>query len=87
MRWLKALVRNYAACEIIQYSVKDDYDYSKTTVENYSAEPGIYTGEFSDIRASRDYSWHSNYSPERQLWQDMAVKSCIGKTDPQARPW
>lgn len=26
-------------------------------------------------------------SLERQEWQDMAVKTCLGKTEAQARPW
>jgi hypothetical protein len=87
MRWLKSLVRVFAATEMGNFRVPPDYDYSSTTTKNYEASGMEFVGEYADIRASRDYTWHSNYTPERQLWQDIAINSCLGKTQPQARPW
>lgn len=87
MRWLRSLIRVFAATEMGDFDVAPDYDYSRTTTENYCASGTHFVGEYADIRSTRDYSWHSNYTPERQLWQDIAINSCLGKTQPQARPW
>ncbi len=87
MRWLRSLIRVFAATEMGHFELKPDYDYRQTTTENYKASGREFVGEYADIRATRDYSWHSNYTAERQLWQDTAINSCLGKTQAQARPW
>lgn len=97
-RWLRSVVVLYHKSKNCVFETKKDYDFSKSTNENYafhapsasetdSGHHEKFFGEFSDIRASRDYRWHGNYIRERQLWQDRVVKSCLGKTEPQARPW
>lgn len=48
---------------------------------------GLFYGDFIKIREERDYTFHDNYTESRQLWQDMAVKTCLGRTEAQARPW
>jgi hypothetical protein len=40
-------------------------------MENYKGEPGIFVGDYADIRETRDYSYHHNFLPERQKWQDV----------------
>lgn len=87
MRWLRTLSRLVAAVEDHVFAVRDDYNYSNTTTENYGIQPNSFTGEFAGIRANLDYTYHSNYSLERQVWQDFAIKCCLGKTEPHARPW
>ncbi len=67
--------------------VNPEYDYTKTTNDNYKESKKVFVGSFSDIRETRDYSWHVNYTVERQVWQDIAIRSCLGKTEPQTRPW
>lgn len=89
MRWLRSLIRLYIAGFEYQFTfvVAPDYDYHKPTCENYKADPGLYFGPYAHIRKSRDYSYHMNYTEQRQRWQDQAVRASIGKTDPQTRPW
>lgn len=97
-RWLKSVVSLYHKSKNCMFETKKDYDFTKSTNENYAfpapspentgdSSQQLFFGEFADIRATRDYHWHCNYTPERQLWQDRVVKSCLGKTEPQARPW
>lgn len=87
MRWLRTLSKLFAATEKNLFCLGDDYDYTKTTAENYGVKNENYVGDYADIRATRDYSYHSNYTPERQRWQDFAIKCCLGKTEAHARPW
>mmetsp|Transcript_18 Transcript_18/g.36 ORF Transcript_18/g.36 Transcript_18/m.36 type:complete len:750 (+) Transcript_18:51-2300(+) len=86
-RWLRRVVKVFLACQECSFQIPDDYDYSKPTCENYKGNPGEFVGDFVKIREERDYTYHNNYTPCRQLWQDMAVKSCLGKTEAQSRPW
>lgn len=44
-------------------------------------------GPFAKIRESLDFSWHGNYTPERQEWQDNLVQSVFLRTQKQPRPW
>jgi hypothetical protein len=46
-----------------------------------------FVGKYAHLRESRDYSYHTNYTPERQLWQDRAVDSVVARTNAQAQPW
>ena len=87
MRWLRTLSKLFSAVESHIFNVKDDYDYSKTTSDNYATDSKEYVGDYSEIRATRDYSYHSNFCKERQRWQDFAIKCCLGKTEAHARPW
>ena len=89
MRWLRSLVRLYIAGFEYQFKfvVRPEYDYTHPTHVNYVGEPGKFYGPYADIRRTRDYSYHSNYTMDRQDWQDSAVRASIGKTDPQSRPW
>ncbi len=67
-------MRVFSACAEYNYVVDPNYDYTKTTNENYRGTPGVFVGSFADIRATRDYSWHVNYTVERQVWQDIAIR-------------
>lgn len=87
LKWLQSLVKIFSVCQDYEFTVRPDYDYSKTTNDNYKESNPVYVGVHADIRATRDYSWHTNYTVERQAWQDIAVRCCLGKTEPQARPW
>lgn len=87
MRWLRSLAKLIVAVDMNNFPVSEQYDYSKSTTENYRTTTMEFTGDFADIRARLDYNWHSNYVPERQKWQDFAIRSCLGKTEPHARPW
>ena len=74
----------------LSYPVANDYDFTKTTTDNYGIpykESSTFHGKYPHIRELSDYSWHSNYSKERQLWHDKVVDSVVVKTQPQATPW
>lgn len=51
------------------------------------AKHGAVYGEFANIRGMLDYNWHTNYSRERQEWQDQVVRRVAQCTKPQNRPW
>ena len=83
------------------FTVPTDYDYSKSTNENYAVVgadgtggaggagggEGGFHGRYASIRASRDYKYHVHYSQARQEWQDSVVDSVVMRTSPQANPW
>ena len=85
--FLKLLLRELDRSGGEHFSVPTGYDFTKSTNDNYAATPDTYFGDFQDIRAARDYSYHVNYSRERQLWQDRAVSSVVSRTAPQISPW
>lgn len=89
MRWLRSLIRLFIAGFEYQFTfvVAKDYDFTKSTTDNYRSQAASFSGPFADIRSSLDYSYHAHYTEARQRWQDQAVRACIGKTDPQTRPW
>ena len=39
---------------------------------------GPLVGDYVDVRKMMDYSWHTNFTEERQLWQDQVVKAVTG---------
>jgi len=67
--------------------VLPSYDWLKSTNENYGAVHREFFGKYATIRSERDYSYHTNYTRERQEWQDSAVDSVVARTKPQANPW
>ena len=71
------------------FAIPSNYDYSKSTNENYgvAASEGTLVGEYVSIRQSRDYSYHTHYTPERQLWQDHAIQTVVARTERQGNPW
>eukprot|EP00614_Pseudopedinella_elastica_P032078 CAMPEP_0172634592 /NCGR_PEP_ID=MMETSP1068-20121228/195376_1 /TAXON_ID=35684 /ORGANISM="Pseudopedinella elastica, Strain CCMP716" /LENGTH=416 /DNA_ID=CAMNT_0013446567 /DNA_START=209 /DNA_END=1459 /DNA_ORIENTATION=+ len=56
---------------------RKDYDYSRSTEDNYAAvlaEDGAYVGDFVGHRQTLDYTYHKRYSAARQLFQDEIVR-------------
>ena len=54
------------------------FDCSMSTAEFYSAPLSHgFVGENSVIRGALDYSYHNNYTPCRQHWQDSLIKSNV----------
>ena len=60
----------------------------RSTNENYGAplEEGFH-GAYTDVRAVRDYGYHTNYTKERQLWQDKVIQAVVTRTEAQPAPW
>eukprot|EP00298_Acanthocystis_sp_HF-20_P005596 c15711_g1_i2.p1 GENE.c15711_g1_i2~~c15711_g1_i2.p1 ORF type:complete len:635 (+),score=256.67 c15711_g1_i2:44-1948(+) len=85
-RFLSSIVSDYSFHH--PFTIPNDYDYRKTTNENYKLESkDIFFGEYQNIRKTLDYNYHSNYIEKRQIWQDAAIRSVAIKTEEQARPW
>ena len=51
----------------------DNYDFTKSTEDNYASKDSNFVGPNAEFRAMLDYSYHSNYVPERQLFQDKLM--------------
>ena len=68
-------------------ALPSDYDFTKSTNDNHGVAGSEFFGKYADIRATRDYTYHVNYTQERQLWQDRAVESVVARTEAQANPW
>jgi len=56
------------------FEVKTSYNYEESTEWNYTAEHMYFFGIYQELRASLDYTYHQNYTKERQLFQDEIVK-------------
>lgn len=54
-----------------------DYDYSRSTRENYTQEDPEFTGPFAQIRRGLDVSFHGCYTPARQRLQDKIILECV----------
>ena len=57
----------------VSFQIRDNYDYSKSTEDNYSADSAPFVGKYKLERSELDYSYHKRYSEERQLMQDSIV--------------
>lgn len=60
--------------------IPSDFDFDKSTQENYAADSQEFYGPFEEFRASLDFSYHGNYTKERQAFQDKIVQKCLGGT-------
>ena len=89
LRWLRSLIRLFKAGFEYNFSftIKPDYDYTKSSAENYRSENAVFDGPYQHIRETRNYDFHNYYTLDRQQWQDAAIRASVCKTDPQARPW
>lgn len=69
------------------FTINRGYDYTKSTNENYGIEEEVFWGKYASIRKDKDYSYHTNYSKERQQWQDMVVSSLFTHPTTEENPW
>jgi len=69
------------------YIVENARGTSAVTTYDASRHGSVH-GEFASIRRALDYTWHTNYSLERQAWQDRVVRRAVPRSlRPQERPW
>jgi hypothetical protein len=52
-----------------------NYDYTKSTEENYAVTAPTFVGKYGDLRQQLDYTYHQHYSAERQLLHDKLIDS------------
>lgn len=55
------------------------YNVAWSTEQNYQNSEMIFEGRYKSIRSSLDYTYHHNYSPKRQLLQDVIVTKILQK--------
>lgn len=67
--------------------IADSADGTSSVKEYDVSLHGPVFGEFADIRKTLDYTYHTNYTPERQAWQDHVVRRIAQSARPQYRPW
>ena len=53
--------------------IPQDYDFGKSTQENYNSDDGKFAGPFASIRENLDLDYHGNYTEARQLFQDEII--------------
>lgn len=53
------------------------YNLNLSTEENYQSSEMIFTGQYTHIRSSLDYTYHRNYLPHRQLLQDTIISNIM----------
>jgi hypothetical protein len=65
-------------------STKSDntqYDLSLSTEDNYQSTQKTFHGKFQRIRASLDYTYHANYTPQRQILQDQIISTLLSRSN------
>ena len=65
---------SFSSHNVIPMEIPPDFDFSKSTEENYASADPTFVGEFVHIRSLLDYNYHLHYTPERQYFQDSIIK-------------
>ena len=68
------------------YVVSNEWGTNESKIYD-ETKHGTLHGDFVDVRKTLDYSWHPNYTKERQLWQDVLVKDVAQRQSPSRWPW
>lgn len=55
------------------------FDYTMTTEENYQEAGSCFYGPYAHLRKALDYSYHKNYTRERQMLQDSIINETLNK--------
>ena len=53
------------------------FSFSKSTEENHSTNNTKYYGQFAHIRSALDYTYHKNYTEDRQRLQNAIIESML----------
>lgn len=56
-----------------EWIIPANYDYSKSSEENYCSDNAKEVGKYGHIRNQLDYTYHKHYSEERQLLHDQLI--------------
>jgi hypothetical protein len=65
----------------------EEYDFSKSTAENYKDKGENTFGKFADIRDTLDFDYHGNYTRDRQIFQDVLLQNVTGAGHRYDSPW
>jgi hypothetical protein len=83
---LRSIVSQLSAANQ-SFTISNKYNFHRSTNDNYGVLHREFYGPYAGIRARVDYSYHTNYTKERQEWQDRAIDSVVNRTAPVANPW
>jgi len=76
--FFRALIKALSTLENDSFRLNPSYDYTQSTESNYAVPLSEgFVGAFKHIRETMDYTFHQNYSHERQLWQDTLIRRCV----------
>ncbi len=70
-------------CDLQAISLPKKFDFTRSTEENYAQGtqiPPSFVGQFGSIRSLLDYSYHSYYVPERQIFHDFLVRDFLASS-------
>jgi len=68
------------------YVARSDRETSALGRHDVHAHGEVY-GDFAHLRKELDFSYHTNYTRERQAWQDGVIRSAVANSSPQEQPW
>lgn len=74
----------YASASASASAKTDDinkYNLSLSTEDNYQSTQMTFHGKFQSIRGSLDYTYHANYTPQRQILQDQIISTLLSKSN------
>ena len=64
------------SCQKNGFKVPPNYDYTKSTTENYmykGSDDPPFVGKYANLRIPMDYSYHKYYTVDRQLLHDRLI--------------
>jgi hypothetical protein len=56
------------------FTVRDNYDFNKSSEDNYQSDTPKFYGKYKYERSIMDYTYHKHYSKERQQLQDRIME-------------
>jgi hypothetical protein len=62
---------------LLQEKYGCSFSLCKSTEENYKSEDKKFYGLYANLREMLDYSYHCNYTKERQLFQDSIIDDTL----------
>jgi hypothetical protein len=57
----------------LSFNIPQDYDFSRSSEENYKVLDAPFGGKYAKFRLELDYQHHSHYSLERQRFHDVLI--------------
>lgn len=81
---------SYRNLTVDEWKIPSDYDYSRSTTENYEPklpEEFVNVGRFKEIRERLDLNYHGYYIPSRQHFQDALVDAVVRQGALSEHPW
>lgn len=56
------------------------YSLVMSTEDNHAADDMVFLGDYREVRSILDYTYHRNYTPERQRLQDNIIRDMLDQS-------